>query len=181
MLSIFSKCLTLHTSLYKSQNIRHRTLDAQNPFIISKKFFFKTKNSTLFSDIPSNILFKKYIIIPVFMGQYMEQAKFKIHDIVILQVIQITPSPSPNKKKKKRNISEQKEKEEEYNANENLSSMSVEWVRKLTWKIKNKCRIKWTQFSNVMSYDSYKKIEKTDLLINTPPAYYHYYNYYHYY
>ena len=37
------------------------------------------------------------------MGQYMEQAKFKIHDIVILQVIQITPSPPPNRKKKKRN------------------------------------------------------------------------------
>ena len=97
------KCLTLNTSLYKSQNIRHRTVDAQNPFIISKKFFFKTKNSTLFSDIPGNILFEKNIIIPVFMGQYMEQAKFKIHDIVILQVIQITPSPPPNKKKKKRN------------------------------------------------------------------------------
>ena len=105
MLSIFSKCLTLNTSLYKSQNIRHRTFHVQKPFIIS----FKTKNSTLFSDIPGNILFfKKNIIIPVFMGQYMEQAKFKIHDILILQVIQITPSPPPNKKKKKRNIIQMK-------------------------------------------------------------------------
>ena len=42
------------------------------------------------------------------MGQYMEQAKFKIHDILILQVIQITPSPPPNKKKKKRNIIQMK-------------------------------------------------------------------------
>ena len=38
------------------------------------------------------------------MGHYMEQAKFKIRDIVILQVVQIAPSPPPNKKKKKRNI-----------------------------------------------------------------------------
>ena len=42
------------------------------------------------------------------MGQYMEQAKFKIHDIVILQVIQIAPSPPPNKKKTKRNIMQMK-------------------------------------------------------------------------
>ena len=91
-----------------SQNIRRRTVHSKKPFIISKKFFFKTKNSTLISDIPNNILFEKNIIIPVFMGQYMEQAKFKIHDIVILQVIQIAPSPSPNKKKKKRNIIQMK-------------------------------------------------------------------------
>ena len=30
-------------------------------------------------------------------------------------------------------------------------------------------------------YDSDKKIGKTDLPINTPPAYYHYYYYYYYY
>ena len=95
--------------LYKSQNIRHKTFHVQKIFIISKIFFFKTKNSTLFSDIPGNILFqKKNIIIPVFMGEYMEQAKFKIHDIVTLQVIQIAPSPPPNKKKKKRNIMQMK-------------------------------------------------------------------------
>ena len=105
MLSIFSKCLTLNTSLYKSQNIRHGPLDAKKTFIISKIFFFESKNITLFSDTPGNILLKKNpIIIPVFMGQNMEQAKFKIHDIVILQVIQIAPSPPPNKKKKKWNI-----------------------------------------------------------------------------
>ena len=40
------------------------------------------------------------------MGQYMEQAKFKIHDIVILHVIQIAPSPPLNKKK--RNIMQMK-------------------------------------------------------------------------
>ena len=104
---MFSKCLTLHTSLYKSQNIRHRTFHAQNPFIISKILSFESKNSTLFSDIPGNIVFqKKNIIIPVFMRQYMEQAKFKIHDIVILQVIQIAPSPSIYNKK--RNIIQMK-------------------------------------------------------------------------
>ena len=42
------------------------------------------------------------------MGEYMDQAKFKIHNILILQVIQITPSPPPNKKKKERNIMQMK-------------------------------------------------------------------------
>ena len=59
MLSIFSKCLTLHTSLYKSQNIRHGPLDAQKHSLFQRYSFFKTKNSTLFSDIPGNILFLK--------------------------------------------------------------------------------------------------------------------------
>ena len=42
------------------------------------------------------------------MGQNMEQAKFKIRDIVILQVIQIASSPPPNKKKKMRNMMQMK-------------------------------------------------------------------------
>ena len=68
------------------------------------KYSFLNPKTVHYSRIFPGIFFpKKSIIIPVFMGEYMEHAKFKIHDILMLQVIQITPSPPPNKKKKKRN------------------------------------------------------------------------------
>ena len=69
------------------------------------KYSILNPKTVHYSRIFPGIFFtKQSIIIPVFMGEYMELANFKIHDILILQVIQITPSPLPTKKKKKRNI-----------------------------------------------------------------------------
>ena len=116
MFSMFSKCLTLNTSLFKSQNIRHRTVDSKKPFIISKKFFFKTKNSTLFSDIPSNILFKK--------KHYHSSSYGGIYGSGQVQDPQHPHLTSDTNYSF--SSSEQKEKGEEYNANENLSIMSAE-------------------------------------------------------
>ena len=179
MLSIFSKCLTLNTSLYKSQNIRDMTFYAQNHFIISIKI---VHHSRIFRWI---LLIKKNIFIPVFMGQYMEQANFKIHDILILQVIQITSSPPPNKKKKKRNIMQMKiflswashELENEYekwriNEGMNKYSFQMEWVPKIIYD--SDIIIIYIRFSNQskesvkMKSVLYSHSYYTDFFLNPP-------------
>ena len=98
-----------------SQNIRRRTVHSKKPFIISKKFFFKSKNSTLFSNIPGNILSQE--------EHYHSRIHGAIYGAGQLQVPRHRHLTSDTNYS---SSSEQKEKEEEYNANENLSFMSVE-------------------------------------------------------
>ena len=121
--------------------VDHRIFHARKPFIIPKIFNFKSENSTLFSDIPGNILYQtKHYYSRIYGGIY---GACKVQDPRHPYVTSDTNYSFSS--------SEQKEKEEKYSANVNLSFMSVEWVRKLTWKITNKYRIEWTQFSNVTS------------------------------
>ena len=85
--------------------------------LFPRNSLFKTKNSTLFSDIPGNILFLKE-------KQYYSSINAAIYGAGQVQ------DPRHRHLTSYTNCSvsssEQKEKEEEYNANENLSFMSVE-------------------------------------------------------
>ena len=108
------KCLTLNTSFYKSQNIRHRIFHARKPFIIPKIFYFKSENSTLFSDIPGNILYQtKHYYSRIYGGIYgAGQFQDPRHPHLTSDTNYSFSS------------SNQKEKEEKYSANVNLSFMS---------------------------------------------------------
>ena len=78
--------------------------------------FFKTKNSTLFSDIPGNILLKKKHYYSRIYGALYGAGQ--VQDPRHRHLTSYTNCSFSS--------SEQKEKEEEYNANENPSFMGVE-------------------------------------------------------
>ena len=85
--------------------------------LFPRNSLFKTKNSTLFSDIPGNILFKKkkHYYSSIYAAIY---GAGQVQDPRHRHLTSYTNCSFSS--------SEQKEKEVEYNATENLSFISVE-------------------------------------------------------